>query len=145
MPRVADASCSSSASTGFGTTTSDAASRQTWDDWVHAMTRLHVADVGISGQLRVQFPSLTFPNHFSMVTGLCPTRHGIVSNAFYDPLMDSYFDYTDAAAMTDPAWWKAEPVRQGRFHPLRAGVEDDATLWADQRSSLLARSRSVLD
>ena len=31
------------------------------------------------------FPSLTFPNHYSLVTGLHPERHGIVANIFYDP------------------------------------------------------------
>ena len=31
------------------------------------------------------FPSLTFPNHYSLVTGLYPEKHGIVGNSFYDP------------------------------------------------------------
>ena len=31
------------------------------------------------------FPSLTFPNHLTIVTGLYPEHHGIVANSFYDP------------------------------------------------------------
>src|ERR1700753_1093802 len=31
------------------------------------------------------FPSLTFPNHYTIVTGLYPEHHGLVANGFYDP------------------------------------------------------------
>src|SRR3569833_3063032 len=31
------------------------------------------------------YPSLTFPNHYTIVTGLYPEHHGIVANEFYDP------------------------------------------------------------
>ena len=31
------------------------------------------------------YPSMTFPNHYSIVTGLYPSHHGLVDNHFYDP------------------------------------------------------------
>ncbi len=31
------------------------------------------------------YPSLTFPNHFTIVTGLYPEHHGLVANSFFDP------------------------------------------------------------
>src|SRR5205085_11553137 len=34
------------------------------------------------------FPSLTFPNHYSIVTGLYPGHHGLVDNNFYDSALD---------------------------------------------------------
>ena len=69
-----------------------------------------MADEGVSGKMLAQFPSLTFPNHFSMVTGRLPTEHGIVLNAFYDPSMNKYFHYADPSVMTEPRWWQAEPI-----------------------------------
>lgn len=69
-----------------------------------------MANEGVSGRMLAQFPSLTFPNHFSMVTGELPTKHGIVLNAFYDPSMNKYFNYSDPKVMTEPAWWQAEPI-----------------------------------
>ena len=41
------------------------------------------------------FPSVTFPNHYSIVTGLYPEHHGIVGNSFYDPARQQHFVYTD--------------------------------------------------
>ncbi len=34
------------------------------------------------------YPSLTFPNHISIITGLYPELHGIVGNIFWDPMRE---------------------------------------------------------
>lgn len=65
------------------------------------------------------FPTLTFPNHYSIVTGLLPAHHGIVSNQFLDPVTGRRFRYSDTLAVRDSTWWWGEPVwvtaeRQGR-------------------------------
>lgn len=65
------------------------------------------------------FPSNTFPNHYSIVTGLRPSHHGIINNRFFDPTVGRFFHYNQAAANNDPFWWGGEPVwitavRQGR-------------------------------
>jgi hypothetical protein len=41
------------------------------------------------------FPSVTFPNHFTLVTGLYPESHGVVSNQFWDPGFEEEFWYTN--------------------------------------------------
>ncbi|KXT12754.1 hypothetical protein AC579_679 [Pseudocercospora musae] len=56
------------------------------------------------------FPSLTFPNHFTMVTGLHPESHGIVGNSFWDPNMQIGFTYGDPKLSMRPEYWNAEPV-----------------------------------
>ena len=56
------------------------------------------------------FPSLTFPNHYSLVTGLHPGRHGIVSNRFYDPARQASYAYTDPKTVSDGAWYRGEPI-----------------------------------
>jgi alkaline phosphatase D len=56
------------------------------------------------------FPSLTFPNHYSLVTGLHPQRHGIVSNRFYDPARKDTYVYTEARTVTDGSWYGGEPI-----------------------------------
>lgn len=56
------------------------------------------------------FPSLTFPNHYSLVTGLHPGRHGIVSNRFYDPVRKEAYAYTDPKAVADGSWYGGEPI-----------------------------------
>jgi predicted AlkP superfamily pyrophosphatase or phosphodiesterase len=50
------------------------------------------------------FPTNTFPNHVTLVTGVHPDQHGIVDNAFLDPLRGVY----DKDA--DPTWIEVEPL-----------------------------------
>lgn len=57
-----------------------------------------------------QFPSYTFPNHYSIVTGLYPESHGIVSNAFYDPSSERYFYFSDSSSTMHSNFWNAEPI-----------------------------------
>ena len=68
------------------------------------------------------FPVLTFPNHYTIVTGLYPEHHGIVGNNMRDPSMPDRFTMT-AVTAKDGRWWGGEPlwvtaIRQG----LRAGT-----------------------
>ncbi|KAI5857821.1 alkaline-phosphatase-like protein [Tricharina praecox] len=58
------------------------------------------------------FPSVTFPNHWTIVTGLYPENHGIVSNSFYDPKLKAEFYYTDPARSLQRQWWGGEPIWQ---------------------------------
>lgn len=61
---------------------------------------------GATGPMRPSFPSLTFPNHYTLVTGLHPDHHGIVGNSFIDPVLGKF-----SMARTESGWWdQAEPV-----------------------------------
>ncbi|KAL4874060.1 hypothetical protein BDV12DRAFT_181924 [Aspergillus spectabilis] len=69
-----------------------------------------VAD-GVSPRYMLpSFPSVTFPNHFTLVTGLYPESHGIVGNTFWDPVLQEQFYYTHPAVSMQPKWWNAEPL-----------------------------------
>jgi predicted AlkP superfamily pyrophosphatase or phosphodiesterase len=63
---------------------------------------------GVSAEALIPvFPTKTFPNHFSQVTGLYPAEHGIVGNSFYDPDFGETFDMQSTANK----WWRAgEPI-----------------------------------
>ena len=56
------------------------------------------------------YPSLTFPSHYSIATGLYPERHGIVGNRFFDPVRDEHYDYRDTATVQDGTWYGGEPI-----------------------------------
>lgn len=55
------------------------------------------------------FPSKTFPNHYSIITGLYPANHGIINNSMYDSGLGS-FRISDRDAITKSAWWGGEPL-----------------------------------
>ncbi len=56
------------------------------------------------------FPSKTFPNHYSIVTGLYPGRHGIVANNIWDDPTQRMFTLATRREIIDPMWWGGEPI-----------------------------------
>jgi predicted AlkP superfamily pyrophosphatase or phosphodiesterase len=56
------------------------------------------------------YPSLTFPNHITIVTGLYPEHHGVVANNFYDPDRKASFALFDRKAVTDGTWYSGTPL-----------------------------------
>ena len=70
-----------------------------------------VAAAGVrSAGLIPAYPSKTFPNHYTLATGLYPARHGIVDNAFYDPEFDAVYALGDREAVEDGRWYGGEPI-----------------------------------
>ena len=56
------------------------------------------------------YPSVTFPNHYAIVTGLYPDHHGIVANAFYDPARKESYSYTNPKTTGDGSWYSGTPL-----------------------------------
>ena len=56
------------------------------------------------------FPSKTFPNHYSIVTGLYPGHHGIVANNVFDPPTGRTFATAKREEVRDPMWWGGTPL-----------------------------------
>lgn len=57
-----------------------------------------------------QFPTKTFPNHYTIVTGLRPENHGIVANTMFDPEFNESFSLGNTKAVRDAKWWGGEPL-----------------------------------
>jgi predicted AlkP superfamily pyrophosphatase or phosphodiesterase len=56
------------------------------------------------------YPSVTFPNHYSVATGLYPDRHGIVGNNIYDPEFKQTFSLSKREEVQNGRWWLGEPI-----------------------------------
>jgi predicted AlkP superfamily pyrophosphatase or phosphodiesterase len=56
------------------------------------------------------FPSKTFPNHYTIATGLYPQNHGIVENNIYDPVFKAVFTLADRNEVENSRWWLGEPI-----------------------------------
>jgi predicted AlkP superfamily pyrophosphatase or phosphodiesterase len=114
---------------------------------------------GVRAPLVPAFPTKTFPNHYTIVTGLFPEHHGVVENTIYDPVFDALFRMSDSVAVTDARWWGGEPLwvtaeKQHRiaaafFWPgseaAIAGVRPHYWERYDTRVPNAARVRQVLD
>ena len=56
------------------------------------------------------YPSVTFPNHYALVTGLYPDHHGIVANNFYDPTRNESYSFTNPKTTSDGSWYGGTPL-----------------------------------
>ena len=70
-----------------------------------------VAAAGVRADALVpSFPTLTFPNHYSIATGMYPDRHGLIGNTIYDPGFDATYSMRDREAVGDGRWYGGEPI-----------------------------------
>jgi ectonucleotide pyrophosphatase/phosphodiesterase family protein 5 len=60
--------------------------------------------------LRPAFPTKTFPNHISIVTGSYPENHGIVANRFYAPDLKKIYNIKDSKTVTNPDFYLRKPL-----------------------------------
>ena len=72
------------------------------------------------------FPTKTFPNHYTIVTGLYPAHHGIVANDILDPETHRTFALSKASEVRDPMWWGGEPIW---VTAERAGLRAGTMFW----------------
>nr|XP_045625603.1 venom phosphodiesterase 2-like [Procambarus clarkii] len=59
--------------------------------------------------IKPSYPTITFPNHYTIVTGLYPPVHGVVDNKFYDPTLGREFRVGRPGSLK-PWWWGGEPI-----------------------------------
>lgn len=78
------------------------------------------------------YPSLTFPNHYTLVTGLRPDHHGIVHNSMDDARLGR-FTLGDRRAVTEPAWWGGEPIW---ISAEKAGVRTATWSWPGSEAAV---------
>ena len=58
------------------------------------------------------FPSKTFPNHYTIVTGLYPGNHGLVDNSFYAPDLDLQYSIGNRERVENPEFYSGTPLWQ---------------------------------
>lgn len=71
-----------------------------------------IAQGTASEALVPSFPSKTFPNHYTIVTGLYPGHHGLVDNDFYDPAANKRYSSKSREAVEDSSFYGGIPLWQ---------------------------------
>jgi len=95
---------------------------------------MDVASRGVQAEALIpSFPSKTFPNHFTLVTGLYPGHHGIVGNAFFDPARREWYRLNDQKAVRDSSWYSAEPIW---VTAERRGVKSAVFFWPGSEAAI---------
>src|SRR5271155_303941 len=101
----------------------------------HATHLLTLARRGVSaphGMLPAS-PSITFPNHYTIVTGLYPEHHGIVANSFYDPVRKEVYNYHNAKTVADGTWYGGTPLW---VLAERQGMRSASCFWVGSEADI---------
>ena len=69
------------------------------------------AQNGVSAKAMIpSFPSITFPNHWSLITGLYPSHHGLIDNYFYDYKKEKFYAMSNKENAEDGSWYGGIPL-----------------------------------
>jgi predicted AlkP superfamily pyrophosphatase or phosphodiesterase len=82
------------------------------------------------------FPTKTFPNHYTLVTGLYPGHHGVVANNIHDPDTGRRFSLSNRREVQDPMWWGGEPIW---VRLQNAGQTAAAMFWPGSEAPILGQ------
>ena len=80
-------------------------------DKYHATHLLALRSGGVAApSMLPSYPSVTFPNHYSLATGLYPSHHGLVDNTFFEPGKNRGYQIRDRNAVGDSSFYGGTPI-----------------------------------
>ncbi len=85
-----------------------------------------IASRGVKAIMLPSYPASTFPNHYTLATGLVPDHHGIVNNSFWDPVTQRRYSMGDSLTRNDPDYYLGEPIW---ITAQKQGVSTGITYW----------------
>ncbi len=100
-----------------------------------------VAKNGIKAESLIPvFPSLTFPNHYSIATGSYAGTHNITGNTFYDKKLKKEYSLYKKETVRDPAFYKSEPIWAT---VERQGLKSASYFWVGSEAPIKGYSPSI--
>ena len=82
------------------------------------------------------FPTKTYPNHYTLATGLYPENHGIVANTIFDPVLNDTFRLADRRTVRDGQWYGGEPIW---VTAEKYGVKSASLFWPGTEAVIKGR------
>ncbi|EJL67818.1 alkaline phosphatase family protein [Chryseobacterium populi] len=77
----------------------------------NAQNLLKFSNLGVQAKAMIpSYPSITFPNHWSLITGLYPSHHGLIDNYFYDYKRKEAYAMSDKKNAEDGSWYGGIPL-----------------------------------
>ncbi|MDF9831511.1 ectonucleotide pyrophosphatase/phosphodiesterase [Parabacteroides sp. PF5-6] len=114
--------------------------RSDYPEKAHTPTLDSLARVGVRADFRPCFPSVTFPNHYSMATGLHPDHHGLVNNFFYAEDLDKIYTIGNRKAVENPDFYGGEPIWNTA---QKQGVKAASFYWVGSETAVNGMQPSI--
>ncbi|XP_076158075.1 venom phosphodiesterase CdcPDE [Alosa pseudoharengus] len=94
---------------------------QTWASLIPVLDKMKQCGVS-APYMQAVFPSKTFPNHYTIATGLYAESHGLVDNSMYDPVFNASFSLS-GSEKDNPRWYLGQPIwHTAMYQGLKAGT-----------------------
>ncbi|KAJ8353807.1 hypothetical protein SKAU_G00213740 [Synaphobranchus kaupii] len=93
----------------------------TWSQLVPVINKLKNCGTH-APYMQAVFPSLTFPNHYTIATGLFSESHGLIANSMYDPVFNASFSLSNSEK-SNPRWYQGQPIwLTAMYQGLKSGT-----------------------
>ncbi|KAF7647242.1 hypothetical protein LDENG_00175390 [Lucifuga dentata] len=94
---------------------------QVWSALIPVLEKLRKCGTS-APYMQAAFPSKTFPNHYTIATGLYPESNGLVDNNMYDPVFDASFSLS-SPEKENPRWYLGQPIwHTASYQGLKSGT-----------------------
>ncbi|KAL0962324.1 hypothetical protein UPYG_G00338640 [Umbra pygmaea] len=95
--------------------------QQTWSHLIPVLDKLKTCGTSAPFMQPV-FPSKTFPNHYTIVTGMYTESHGLIDNNMYDPVLNASFSLSNEEK-SNPRWYLGQPIwHTAKYQGLKSGT-----------------------
>jgi predicted AlkP superfamily pyrophosphatase or phosphodiesterase len=114
-----------------------------WDytEMYHTPVLDSIAQNGSKAQALIpSFPTKTFPNHYTIATGLYPDHHGIVNNSFYNPIIDREYKISDRTAVEDSRFYQGEPFW---VTARKNGIKTASYFWVGSETKIKGKQPDI--
>ncbi|WP_027381382.1 alkaline phosphatase family protein [Chryseobacterium daeguense] len=99
----------------------------------NAENLLKLSSQGVQSQAMIPgYPSITFPNHWTLVTGLYPSHHGLIDNYFYDYKRDEAYAMSNKKNAEDGSWYGGTPLWS---LAEKQGIVSASMMWVGSASN----------
>lgn len=103
-------------------------------EWGVTPNLARLAEGGVRAEwMGSSYPTLSFPNLYTIATGLRPDRHGMIHNTIHDPALGSDFSHRSREAIADRRWWGGEPIWVGAE---KAGLPTATLFWPGSEAEI---------
>ncbi len=101
-------------------------------DWYDTPNFDRLSEQGVKAKgMQPVFVSKTFPNHYSLATGMYADHHGLIANTFYDENFNATYKISDRSAVEDARWYGGEPIW---CTAEKQGVKTASYFWVGSES-----------
>ncbi|XP_051880265.1 venom phosphodiesterase 2-like [Pristis pectinata] len=104
---------------------------QKWKSHVPVLNKLRTCGVHTPYLIPV-YPTKTFPNHYSIITGLYPESHGVIDNSMYDVDMNALYNIREEEK-NNPLWYKGQPLW---LTAMYQGLKTGTFFWVGSESKI---------